>query len=136
MKIKHYSSDFGSIPIHHLVVSYGESNTDKSFFRPDISSTRAFLGSMQGSNRVGLYDFPDGKDTGETFQTFIRDKALDITEVDSAINKVKSKLEEDIEKQKADKKAKEVQDKADKLNENVQKLVDSNIDSSSSVTES
>lgn len=101
--IKHFESTFESNPIHMLVPDFGESNTDKSFFRPDISQTRAFLGSQMGSNRVGLYDFPDGKDTGETAQTVIRSKGLDITEVDALIQKHKAKMELDIAQQKADK---------------------------------
>lgn len=101
--IRHFESTFESKPIHSLVSNFGESNTDKSFFRPDISQTRAFLGSQVGSNRVGLYDFPDGKDTGETAQTAIREKGLDITEIDVMLEKQKAKMELDIAQQKADK---------------------------------
>lgn len=101
-KIVHYSSSFNSPAIHSLVSDFGVSCTDKSFFRPDISQTRAFLGSQMGSDRVGLYDFPDGKDTGETAQTLIRAKGLDITEVDSMLKAQESKIKLEIASQQAD----------------------------------
>lgn len=106
-KNKHYSSAFVASPIHSLVSDFGKSCTDKSFFRPDISQTRVFLGSMMGSNRVGLYDFPDGKDTGETAQTMIRSKGLDITEVDSMLKAQENKIKLDVASQKADLEIKE-----------------------------
>lgn len=82
--IKHYSNTFQSdFPFHHMTDDFGESNTDKSFYRPDISSARALAGSAGGSTRVGKYDFEDGKDTGDTIQTVLRMKGLDITEIDT-----------------------------------------------------
>ena len=74
MKILHYNNQFDSVPLHRLLSDFGETATDKSFFRPDVSSARAKLGSLvaNGSSKVGVYDFPDGKDTGESLLPFLR----------------------------------------------------------------
>lgn len=85
MKIIHHHNTFASDKkaVHHqMTKDFGNSNTDKSFFRPDISAARAFLGNGVGSTRVGLYDFNDGVDTGDRIQMILRDKGLDVTEVD------------------------------------------------------
>lgn len=132
--VKHYESSFDSKPIHSLVSDFGESNTDKSFFRPDISQTRAFLGSQMGSNRVGLYDFPDGKDTGETAQTAIRSKGLDITEVDVMIQKQKAKMELDIAQQKADKEIAKDKEVMSIMRQNIADVAEASKSSKSSKT--
>lgn len=88
IKVKQYNNPFSSKPIHKMIDDFGESNTDTSTWRPDLSVARAFLGSAGASNKQMLYDFPDGKDTGETVQTFIRTKGLDITEIESAEKRI------------------------------------------------
>lgn len=80
--IRHYSNSFLNKNVHHELLSdFGKSNTDKSFFRPDISSARALVAGS-ASDRVGLYDFQDGKDTGDRIQVILRQKGLDPTEID------------------------------------------------------
>lgn len=80
--IRHYSNSFLNRNIHHeLRFGFGESNTDKSFFRPDISSARSLVAGS-ASDRVGVYDFQDGKDTGDRIQVILRQKGLDLTEID------------------------------------------------------
>lgn len=86
-----------------MVDDFGKSNTDKSSYRPDVSRVRAFLGTGMQSSKKLMYDFPDGKDTGEEVQTFIRNKGLDITEVDLAVEVVKQAAKAKIDKAKADK---------------------------------
>lgn len=104
MKILHYSNQFGSVPLHRLLSDFGETVTDRSFFRPDVSTARAKLGSLiaNGSNKVGVYDFPDGKDTGQSLMIFLRNKSLDQTEIDSAYERIKANAERlkqgDVEK--------------------------------------
>lgn len=125
MRVIHYHSDFTSKPLHSLVFDFGKSNTDKSFFRPDISSVRAFLGSATGSDKVGLYDFNDGKDTGETAMTLIRDKSLDVTEVDKLIADTKARLETDLNEQIKKKADSDKSASNKKMLDNIQKLADS-----------
>lgn len=80
--VRHYSNSFFNKNVHHSLISdFGESNTDKSFFRPDISSARALVAGS-ANDRVGLYDFQDGKDTGDRIQVILRQKGLDPTEID------------------------------------------------------
>lgn len=80
--VRHYSNSFLNKNIHHdLISDFGSSNTDKSFFRPDISSARALVAGS-ASDRLGLYDFQDGKDTGDRIQVILRQKGLDPTEID------------------------------------------------------
>lgn len=85
-----------------MVDDFGESNTDKSFYRPDVSQVRSFLGTGMQSSKKLMYDFPDGKDTGEEVQTFVRNKGLDITEVDTAVEVIKQAAKAKIDKAKAD----------------------------------
>lgn len=89
IKVRHYSNVFENpFPSYVPPSDYGESATDKASYRPDISSARAFAGSIGAgtSSNVGVFDFPDGKDNGMTIQTFLRNRGLDITEIDSASN--------------------------------------------------
>lgn len=82
--LKSYSNQFESKPIHHLTDDFGETNTDRSKWRPTLSVARAFLGSDMLSTKKMLYDYTDGKDDGQTIKTFLRTKGLDITEIDQA----------------------------------------------------
>lgn len=93
-ELKRYKNvSSGEMPV--LTKDFGESNTDKKYFRPDISKARATLGAMaSGSNRVGVYDFPDGKDTGMTLQTALRNQGFDRTEFDYAYEVLKSSIEQ------------------------------------------
>lgn len=114
-KVHKYRNSFDNPDWTPLLTDFGESNTDKSTYRPDISIARAQAGM---SNKTLIYDFSDGKDTGETVQTYIRQPGLDVTEVDAAINRLNQNFEDkvnaDLEKQKADKHAKKVSDVLDK----------------------
>lgn len=107
IKVRHYSNSFqGDKP--PICRDYGESNTDKSTYRPDISITRAYQGSQ---NKRLVYDFDNGKDTGETVQTFIRSKGLDITEIDTATKRITKIIEDKKEADSKSKKDKEEKDK-------------------------
>lgn len=119
MKIYHYHSSYGAKNLHEMISDFGLSATDKSFFRPDVSSVRAKLGSLvaQGNGKVGVYDFDDGKDTGDVLMTFLRNKALDQTEIDNAFERIKANAErlrqEDVDKfidSNKDKDSKELRD--------------------------
>lgn len=98
-----------------LLTDFGESNTDKSTYRPDISLARAQAGM---SSKTLVYDFSDGKDTGETVQTYIRQPGLDVTEVDTAIQRLndnfESNVKEDLDSQKKRAKDKKIDDFLDK----------------------
>lgn len=77
MKISYYNSQFDNDLVKPKNIDYGESLTDKTFFRPEIFS----IADTKANNAVmGLYDFKDGKDTGERLSMYLRDKSLDITE--------------------------------------------------------
>lgn len=99
LQVKHYSNATKSTFSYHMVTDFGKSNTDKSTYRPDLSLVRAYQGSQ---NKTLLYDFSDGKDNGQVVQTFIRSKGLDITEIDSA----EQRITQIIEDKKADDKSK------------------------------
>lgn len=101
--IYHYSSPIDSENPWPLLSEFGESNTDQSGVRPDISSARAVVANFSGdNNRVGVYDFSDGVDTEETLMTFLRSKSLDITEIDQALQyamkNAESLKQEDVKK--------------------------------------
>lgn len=86
IEVRHYSNVFKSKSFHTMISDFGESNTDQSGIRPDISSARAVIASYPGNNnKVGVYDFDDGKDNGDRLMTFLRSKSLDPTEIDSAM---------------------------------------------------
>lgn len=137
IKIRHYSNSYMNqeFQFFKLTEDFGESATDKSFFRPDVSSARASLGTFTANSngKVGVYDFNDGKDTGETFMTFLRNKALDQTEIDSAYDRLKAYAEQlkqaDIDKFISDNEKADVQ----KLRENLGKFL--NRDSVSDVVQ-
>lgn len=133
IKVKRYNNAFKSEPIHQLLEDFGESNTDTSTWKPDVSTIRAFLGNPSSSKKTLLYDFPDGKDTGEFVQTFIRSKGLDITEIESAEKRVVQIIEnkKQLDKEKVDNENQRKQDLKD-LSDSI-KSVD-NSDSSTSST--
>lgn len=112
MEVKHYNNVFSAPSYHQMTSDFGKSNTDKSTYRPDLSLARAYQGSQ---NKTLLYDFKDGKDTGETVQTFVRSKGLDITEVETAEKRITQIIED---KKQADK------DKADELESRKKDLSD------------
>lgn len=119
IKLKHYSTQMEFKDFIPLLSDFGESNTDTTTWRPDISQVRAIAGSVGSSNKTLLYDFPDGKDNGETVQTFIRSKSLDVTEIDKAqqfaLSKINDKVSDEVkssEEKKLKKKVSDVLDKA------------------------
>lgn len=125
-----------SSKIHCMCCDYGESNTDKSFFRPDASVKRSALGSGSSIPSVGLYDYPDGVDKGDNIMTILRSKSLDPTEIDA----LQKRLEQDIElKKKLDsekeleelrsKSADELREYVKNLSENLTSFKDSNTES-------
>lgn len=112
--VYHYCSKLNPDSKHHVMTSgLGQSNTDSTFYRPSIDSVRS--GSV-GSPRVGLYDFPDGKDTGERYQPIVRNLGIDITEVNSILDNLTSMI---VEKKSIDKK--NVQAELDRLKATVNK---------------
>lgn len=103
MSIHRYSllNKFSGL-IWEMTTDFGESNVDRSFYRPDIASTRAKLGGVQGSSLTPIFDFSDGKDTGDTIMTILRDKGLDITEIDTIGEIIKDHLAKGKQKDVAD----------------------------------
>lgn len=115
IKVRHYSNQFENPnPLYIPPSDYGESATDKTSYRPDISSARAFAGSVGAgtSSNVGVFDFPDGKDNGMTIQTFLRNRGLDITEIDSASNWLKDNAQKLVDEDNK-KMISELKDKTD-----------------------
>ena len=112
IELKRYSNSFVDNKNKGLLQcsDFGESNTDKSFYRPDISSSRALTGASIGSNRTGLYDFDDGVDTGDVIQTILRDKSLDRTEIDALSERLQAVIDmkKEIDKDEVAKKIKEM----------------------------
>lgn len=115
IKVRHYSNQFENPnPLYIPPSDYGKSATDKTSYRPDISSARAFAGSVGAgtSSNVGVFDFPDGKDNGMTIQTFLRNRGLDITEIDSASNWLKDNAQKLVDEDNK-KMISELKDKTD-----------------------
>lgn len=115
IKVRHYSNQFENPnPLYIPPSEYGKSATDKTSYRPDISSARAFAGSVGTgtSSNVGVFDFPDGKDNGMTIQTFLRNRGLDITEIDSASNWLKDNAQKLVDEDNK-KMISELKDKTD-----------------------
>lgn len=113
IKVRHFSNQFANPDWTPLLEDFGDTNTDTSTYRPDISIARAQAGRLSGKKLI--YDFDDGKDNGEVAMTFIRQKALDVTEVEAAVNRVKSNIDEKIEDSKNKKKESEKSAKVDKM---------------------
>lgn len=127
INVKHYSNTFQNDNPHFPTIkNFGDSNTDLSSWRPEISIARAQAGASAGKKL--LYDFPDGKDTGEFIQTYIRSPGLDITEVETAQKRMTQIIEDKktSDKDKADKKKNN-----DDFNNMIKKIADS-VDSSDS----
>lgn len=96
MKVRHYGNSFQTdkkVRHHILTEHFGMSNTDKTFYRPDISSARALAGAAGSTGRVGLYDFNDGKDNGDYLMVILRKKGLDPTEISKIGEIVKQQSE-------------------------------------------
>lgn len=113
--VRHYKSVYEAPPFHTMTSDFGKSNTDKTSVRPDVSSVRAFLGSVNGTaDMVGLYDFDNGKDTGDRLMTFLRSKSIDPAEIDSAMSRIMSRLDqlkrEDVDKFVAEQRDKDSSD--------------------------
>lgn len=139
IKMYHFSNVFGSdMSKHQQLSDFGESVTDKTFFRPDISSVRPRLSALAGAEMQGVYDFPDGKDTGDVIQTVLRNRGLDVTEIDAISKAVQDKIdagikidEENLAKKLKEDKVKEVDDYIKSISEvlsdsqNLQNLVKS-----------
>lgn len=98
IEIKHFNNSFSSKPIHHLCDDFGKTNTDTTTWRPDFSLIHAQANALSG--RKLIYDFPDGKDSGESVQTFVRSKGIDITEIETAEQRITQIIED---KKKTDK---------------------------------
>lgn len=121
MKVLHYNNSFKSDPLHQLLSDFGESATDTTTWRPELSIIHS---QAQGaSSKRFLYDFPDGKDNGERVQTFIRNKGLDVTEIDNALNTVAESTENKVAEAK--KKLKDKEDSKKEQAENIKALGDS-----------
>lgn len=82
-----------------------ESVVDKTNWSPEAElSVNSPFG---GSPRVGLYDFPDGEDTGLDL-TGLRNPSLDIVDVDNIRKSLDKKAKADIEAIKAEMSAEEL----------------------------
>ena len=115
IQVNHYSSVFKSDEGHwQMTEDFGETNTDRTTYKPDVSLVRAFLGSGGNSKKKFLYDYPDGKDDGQSIRTFLRQPGLDITEVETAekvmTTIIKDKKAFDESNAKSDKAQKEIID--------------------------
>lgn len=94
--MKRYSTVSGSVSISNKAykmpkMSYGDSVVDKSKFRPTLVNN----GNGQrvvGSPMTGVYDFPDGVDTGIRLGV-IRSPSADITEIDAVSEYLQSRVD-------------------------------------------
>lgn len=124
LKVLHFGNSFVT---DNAVLScpsdFGPTNTDRSTYRPEISLIRAQQGARDG--KTLMYDFNDGKDTGDVVQTFLRSPGLDVTEIDSASRRITQIVEDKA--QTAEEKA-----KADSLREKFEKSLDDKLGDSSS----
>lgn len=128
MKIQYYSSQFNNEFFKPKNIDYGESLTDKTFFRPELFSAA----DTKANNAVtGLYDFKDGKDTGERLSMYLRDKSLDITEKSAIVSAYEADITNRSELDKQD--LQSIQDKAvaDELKNTLLKNLASKVTSSS-----
>lgn len=118
MKVFHYKHVSDSSNYHHALTSdYGESCTDKTFYRPTLDGIRA--GSV-GSARTGVYDFPNGVDTGERFQPILRNKGIDIAEVSAILDNITSVItdKKTVDKENLQKKLDEAKAQLEAAKEN------------------
>ena len=86
--VKHFSNQFENPDWTPLLEDFGETNTDTSTYRPDISIARAQAGILSGKKLI--YDFDDGKskyrylfhrnlpkaESNQDFQTDLRNALL------------------------------------------------------------
>lgn len=133
IEVKHYNNPFSSKPIHQLCDDYGKTNTDTTTWRPDFSLVHAQANALSG--RKLIYDFPDGKDTGETVQTFVRSKGLDITEIETAEKRItqiiEDKKKDDKEKlDRQEQRKKDLKDLSDALKDNFDSSTETSTDTS------
>lgn len=70
----------------------GKSVTDKSKFRPTLVDNSTGQRIEVGGVYTGLYDFPDGKDTGLRYGA-IRQINPDVTEVDATMEYLQNEVE-------------------------------------------
>lgn len=71
------------------------SQTDKNDFIKDVKGSKSLiLGG--GTQYIGVYDFPDGKDTGLDL-TMLRQKGIDITEIEEAQRNLTNKAIQNIQ---------------------------------------
>ena len=133
MNILYYNSQFDNDLVEPKIIHYGKSLTDKTFFRPEIFS----IADTKANNATtGLYDFSDGKDTGERLPMYLRDKSLDITEKAAIVSAYESDINARSELDKQD--LQSLQDKAvnDELKNTLLKNLVSKDNSSSAETSS
>lgn len=83
------------------IIEFGEAHIDATGWRPDAEIARAaVLTGQGGTNLKGVYDFPDGKDTGARPP---RQAGMDIVDVQNAmeaISKDAKRRETDNQSQK------------------------------------
>ncbi len=128
MKILYYNSQFENDLAKPKNIDYGESLTDKTFFRPELFSV---ADTKANSAITGLYDFKDGKDTGERLSMYLRDKSLDVTEKSAIVSAYEADINNRAALDKQD--LQSIQDKAvaDELRNTLLKNLTSNDVSSS-----
>lgn len=132
ISVKKYNNVFlDDSHVHKMLSDFGESNTDQSGVRPDISSARSIIASYSGSPRVGLYDFNDGKDTGDSIAMLLRSKNLDRTEIDSLYERLKSRADELSESDRKKFLDEQMSKSEDELRSELKKFLASSIDSES-----
>lgn len=119
----------------YMCSDFGASKVDKSSFRPTVDEARIVAGQSVLNPRVGLYDFPDGKDTGLRL-TMLRDKSADRTEIDFVKSKIEAKINQDSDKAseqlKKEVEQAEKETKSKKTEELLQQVVDNTSSSSKS----
>lgn len=103
--------------------------TDKSHYRPNAPS----YARVDGSGRVGLFDFPDGEDTGIDL-SYLRKRGIDQTEIDAYTERLKNLSKEQLDQLKYEA-AQEIIEKSKKLEkENQDKINQLNSSASNSST--
>lgn len=81
-----------------------ESSVDYASYKPTVSDVHNFEAGAGTSNNVPLYDFPDGKDTGERMYA-LRRLGLDITELEAikkSLESEKSKMMKETKEKVSD----------------------------------
>lgn len=85
-------------------VNYGESHIDATGWRPDAEIARAAILSGKGTGNIGVYDFPDGIDTG-----FRRPQlqGADIVDIENQIKAIDNNIKDTKQKAEAAKQQKQ-----------------------------